>query len=228
MPNALSKVPLQLCPLIITIQHLRILRRRHASNILHEFHIQNLRPLLQRLGSALGPHEGIRKTVENLHARAAASVSRIGVLNIVRPLLGSVRKALSAGLVGREGRVTAGASEAGVCGTGVRRAGGEDIGVGARKDIGHHGAGGAAHDEDLLGIAGVFVQSVFHHVDDGKGVATLAVGQGGGRVDVPAVAVVGGAGVDEDEAVGVGVGGESGAAVPLLGVSAARMELEGI
>ena len=76
----------------------------------------------------------------------------------------------------------------------------EYIGVRAGEDVGHHCSRGAAHGENALGIAVVLGQSVVDHVGDAEGVASLTVGETVRVVDVPAVHLVWGASVDEDEA----------------------------
>lgn len=101
----------------------------------------------------------------------------------------------------------------------------ENLGVGTSHHVGHHATAGEAHDIDLFPVALVPVKSVVDHGDDATRIAASIVGKTGRVVDIPAVALVRGARVDEDEAVLVGERGQSGAAEPLLASTSARMKL---
>jgi len=164
--------------------------------------------------------------VDDLHARAPTRVARVGVADELGPLLGGVLEALGAGLVGAEGgRVALRAGEARERYARVGGAGLEDVRVGARHHVGHHGARRGAHDEHLGRVAVVLGQRVVHHADDSQGVARAAVRERAWVLYVPAVAVAGGLRVDDDEALAVGVGWELSARVPLSAGSAARVKL---
>ena len=138
-----------------------------------------------------------------------------------------MRQALGTGLVGAKWRwVTLRASKAGkwrsrVCGPSF-----EDIRVRASHDIRHHCAGGSAHDEDAGCVGIVLGEGVVDHADDAQRVTRPAVRERPGVVDVPAVAVFCGLGVDEDVAEGVGVGREFGGTVPVGCAAAAPVELQ--
>ena len=225
MSDALSEESLQLGS--VAVDHLGVLRRRHTGDVLGERDVEDVAPLLEGLIAALRADQTVSQTVVDLHAWAAAGVSGVRVADKGAPLLGGVLEALCAGLVGAEGGGGGRAGEAGVGGARVGGAGLEDLGVGAGHDVGHHAAGGGAHDEDLGAVGLVLVDGVVDHVDDAEGVAACAVGQTGGVLHVPAVGLVRRAGVDEDEAARVGEGRELGSAVPALGGAAARVKLEG-
>jgi hypothetical protein len=115
--------------------------------------------------------------------------------------------------------------EAGMGGARVGSAGLEDLRVRTGQDVGHHATGREAHDVDARTVGAVAVNGVVDHADDAEGVAAAVVRKAGGVVHIPAVALVRGAGVDQDEAVLVSILGETGPAEPLLGVAAARVEL---
>lgn len=208
--NAIAKVSNQLGA--IAIYMLGVSRGRHARVLLGKRDTEDVGPLLERFTSTLRAHQRICIPVPDLHAGALARVSRVRVAHEVAPLGGRVLQALGAGLVGAEGgRGLCGAGEAGVGDARVGGAGLEDVRVGAGHQVGHHGARGRAHDEDLGWVRRVLGQRVVDHADDAERVAARAVREAGGVLDVPAVAVVGGSRVDEDEAALVGVRGESGA-----------------
>ena len=190
----------------VAVDHLSVLSRRVAGDVLGKLDIEDVGPLLKSLISASGAHERVGETVGNEHASALASVARVRVLDEVAPLLRSVGETLGTGLVGRHGGRAGGTREAGMGGTGVRSTGLEDIGIRSREHVGHHSAGRATHDIDLGGVAAVLLERVLDHGDNAGGVAGVgAVSQAAYALYVPAVAHVRGSGEDQDEALGVGV-----------------------
>jgi len=226
VPHALTKVSHQLRP--ITIVDLVVLgsRGRADSAIVGVGQAQHGRPLLQLLVSALGSDQRVRQAVDDLHARPLARVPGVGVADVRGPLVGGMLQALGARLVaahGRGGGVAAGEAgegDARVCGAGL-----EDLRVRAHHDVGHHGARGGAHDEDLVLVAVELAEREVDHADDAGRVARAAVRQGAGVVDVPAVAVLGGLRVDDNEAVVIRIGRELVVSEKLPGRAAARVKL---
>lgn len=79
----------------------------------------------------------------------------------------------------------------------VGRAGGEHLRVGGCHDVGHHGTGAGAGDEDLAGVGTVLVDGIGDHIGDGIAVASTVVGERGRRRNIPASAAVGRLGVDD-------------------------------
>lgn len=228
MANALAKVAHQL--VVIAVYQLSVLRALFncsSSKILRVCDTQYSRPLLKLLISSLRANKAISQTVRNQESRTLSSVSGIRVLHERAPLVGSVSKSLSTGLVGTERRgVALGSSEARERDARVRSTGLEDIGVGSDHNVGHHGARGTAHDENLGFVAVVLLQRVVDHADYAEGIAVAAVREGSCVVHVPAVGVLGRLGVDQDKSLAFRVGGELGAAVPLRSRAAAGVELE--
>lgn len=210
--DPLSKVPNNITP--IAVQNLGIRRARHASVVLRIRQPPDGAPLLQRLISGLRIYEVVGEAVPDLHARVASIVARVRVVHEGRPVGGRMRQAVRTRLVGPERRAGGAAGEARVRDAAVRRARGEHVRVRPGQDVGHHGARGAAHDEDAALVPRVGRQRVVDHADDAGRVAAAGVRQRPRVVHVPAVGVVRRARVHQDEAARVGVRGQLGARVP--------------
>lgn len=200
--NALAKEALQLGAVAVNV--LRVRSRGGARLLAGQREAEDVGPLLEGLGGALGADEGVGVAVVDLHAGAAAGVARVRVADKVAPLLGGVLQALGARLVLAHGGGAGGAGEARVRRARVGGAGLEHVRVRARHDVGHHAARRRAHDVDLFLVALVLVERVRDHGHDAARVAARAVRQAGRAVHVPAVVHVGRAGVDDDEALLVG------------------------
>jgi len=175
------------------------------------------RTLLDLLEEVVVVQDLIIRPMPQLHARPASRIPRIASANSIAPRL----RRLTA-LPRRALRIPhAGPREAAVGHTGKGGAGGEKVRVRARQHVRHHGAGAGAGHEDAGGVGAVLLDRVADHACDAEGVAAGIVRQSRGAVDVPAVAGVGGVGVDDDEAVLVGERGVAGTGVVGLGGAAA-------
>lgn len=155
---------------------------------------EHVGPLLNTLAVVVVVEDLVVGAMPELHLGAGTGVPGVGVAHEVAPLSGGLD-----GLTIGAGRVPhAGAGKAGEGDTGKGGDTGEDVRVGASEDLRHHGAGGGSGCEDTRGIAGVRGEGVLHHVDNSEGITAAVVSESGGGVDVPAVAGVGGIGVDDN------------------------------
>lgn len=80
----------------------------------------------------------------------------------------------------------------------------ENVGVGAREDVGHHGARRRAGHEDARGVDAPVLDRIAHHVRDAERVAAGVMRERCVGVHVPTSSAVGRVGVDHDELVRVG------------------------
>jgi hypothetical protein len=204
--NTLSKVPHKL--VAIAVDHLGVLRPLvHGSTSLVRSvrNAQHSRPLLELFVAALRLDQSVGESVSDQESGAFACVAGICVLDKCSPLLGRVRETLRTGLVAAaRAWVAFGSGQAAKCNARVGGAGLENLGVGADHDVGHHSARGAAHDEDLGLVGAVLLDGIVDHADDTGRITARTVGQSGGVVDVPAVAVLGGLGINQDVAKALG------------------------
>jgi len=203
---------------------------------------QHRRPQLDLLVVVLHVEHLVIGPVEKLHLGPRAGVPGVHGRHHVRPA-GAVADDLAGGAgVGPDVVPVAGEAPRGHARKG--RAGGEEVRVGAEEDVGHHGAGADARDEDAVRVDVVVGQGPARHAGNAEGVAAGIVPEGLLRGHVPAVVGRPWSGrVDGDEAElvgksapGFGVEGGGGIAVtPVrvdeerrLGLEAVRhVEVEG-
>jgi hypothetical protein len=132
--------------------------------------------------------------VPELDLRTGASVPGVGVAHHIAPFLAGL-DVLALRAPGVPQAAVMEATEGHTCEGGDAS---EDIRIDTSEDLCHHGTRGAAGCKDTAGIAGVLLESIFDHVNDGEGVAAAVVSEGLWSVHVPAVSGVWGIGVDDD------------------------------
>jgi len=165
---------------------------------------------------------GIGRPMVDHHLGTRPGVAGVHVESRLGPnLLRGDGLAVGAGAVpsGNGTRVEAASGHTGIGGSGL-----EEIGIGGGKDVGHHGAGARAGNEDAVTVGIVSFNGPPDHLGNTGAAAAAIAGEGRPGRHIPAATAVGRLGIDDDETVLIGETGIGGAGIEGVGGAGAVVD----
>lgn len=186
----------------IAIDHLSVTTLRCVCDILREGDTLDTRPLLQLLGQVGECDESVGSSMPGSQLRVLAAVPRVHGLGNPGPfLLALDDESVRALSIRGDRRRARAASYTSSSDTRVAGRGSENIGVGGHEHVCHHASGTGSSNENLRRVGVVFRDRVVDHGDEALVVAASITRKALLGVDLPAVGVALGSGIDGDESL---------------------------